>query len=266
GNITRTELPHQRAFEYLYYGSGHLQQTQWRDNAQLTVLAEYQRDRLHRETLRTSGALDNETGYDCRGRITHQVARQMNASQFVTPVIDRRYRWDKRNQLIERSVSYGQTGEVFTAGHWYYHSYQYDPLGQLTAHLGSVQTEHFLYDAAANLLTRPHSEAPHNQVQGSDKFDYRYDGFGRMVSRYEKGSSSGQRYHYDSDHRIIAVDIDQGPLGYQRAEYRYDILGRRIEKRLWKASAIANTVTYHHHEPDEVYTFGWVGMRLVSEH
>ncbi|HBC6355202.1 TPA: AHH domain-containing protein, partial [Proteus mirabilis] len=266
GNITRTELPHQRAFEYLYYGSGHLQQTQWRDNEQLTVLAEYQRDRLHRETLRTSGALDNETGYDCRGRITHQVARQMNASQFVTPVIDRRYRWDKRNQLIERSVSYGQTGEVFTAGHWYYHNYQYDPLGQLTAHLGSVQTEHFLYDAAANLLTRPHTEAPHNQVQGSDKYDYRYDGFGRMVSRYEKGSSSGQRYHYDSDHRIIAVDIDQGPLGYQRAEYRYDILGRRIEKRLWKASAIANTVTYHQHEPDEVYTFGWVGMRLVSEH
>ena len=36
----------------------------------------------------------------------------MNASQFVTPVIDRRYRWDKRNQLIERSVGYGQTGEV----------------------------------------------------------------------------------------------------------------------------------------------------------
>ncbi len=266
GNITRTELPHQRAFEYLYYGSGHLQQTQWRDNEQLTVLAEYQRDRLHRETLRTSGALDNETGYDCRGRITHQVARQMNASQFVTPVIDRRYRWDKRNQLIERSVSYGQTGEVFTAGHWYYHSYQYDPLGQLTAHLGSVQTEHFLYDAAANLLTRPHTEAPHNQVPHSDRFDYRYDGFGRMVSRYEKGSSSGQRYHYDSDHRIIEVDIDQGPLGYQRGEYRYDILGRRIEKRLWKASAIANTVTYHQHEPDEVYTFGWVGMRLVSEH
>ncbi len=66
-----------------------------------------------------------------------------------------------------------------------------------------------LYDAAANLLTRPHTEAPHNQVQGSDKYDYRYDGFGRMVSRYEKGSSSGQRYHYDSDHRIIAVDIDQ---------------------------------------------------------
>ncbi len=52
----------------------------------------------------------------------------------------------------------------------------------------------------------------------------------------------------------------KGPLGYQRAEYRYDILGRRIEKRLRKASAIANnTVTYHQHEPDEVYSFGWVG-------
>ncbi len=68
-----------------------------------------------------------------------------------------------------------------------------------------MQTEHFLYDAAANLLTRPHTEAPHNQVQGSDKFDYRYDGFGRMVSRYEKGSSSGQRYHYDTS--ILAYII-----------------------------------------------------------
>ncbi|MBG2999562.1 hypothetical protein I4620_12650, partial [Proteus mirabilis] len=69
---------------------------------------------------------------------------------------------------------------------------------------------------------------------------------GRMVSRYEKGSSSGQRYHYDSDHRIIAVDIDQGPLGYQRAEYCYDILGRRIENgygkpvRLPTQSSITN--------------------------
>ncbi|EPK6165086.1 hypothetical protein ACYUMR_003810 [Providencia stuartii] len=42
GNLTQTQLPNNRAFEYLYYGSGHLQQTNWRDNDQLTVLAEYQ--------------------------------------------------------------------------------------------------------------------------------------------------------------------------------------------------------------------------------
>ncbi|TPW65964.1 RHS repeat protein, partial [Providencia stuartii] len=151
GNLTQTLLPNNRAFEYLYYGSGHLQQTNWRDNDQLTVLAEYQRDRLHRETGRTSGLLDNETGYDTRGRITHQVARRMNESVFTMPVLDRRYRWDKRNHLIERSVSYGQGNDLFTSGHWYYNSYQYDPLGQLTQHLGSVQTEHFRYDEAANL-------------------------------------------------------------------------------------------------------------------
>ncbi|MEG7403142.1 type IV secretion protein Rhs, partial [Providencia stuartii] len=86
GNLTQTQLPNNRAFEYLYYGSGHLQQTNWRDNDQLTVLAEYQRDRLHRETGRTSGLLDNETGYDTRGRITHQVARRMNESVFTMPV------------------------------------------------------------------------------------------------------------------------------------------------------------------------------------
>ncbi len=42
GNLTQTQLPNNQAFEYLYYGSGHLQQTNWRDNDQLTVLAEYQ--------------------------------------------------------------------------------------------------------------------------------------------------------------------------------------------------------------------------------
>nr|WP_282555047.1 MULTISPECIES: RHS repeat-associated core domain-containing protein [Providencia] len=266
GNLTQTQLPNNRAFEYLYYGSGHLQQTNWRDNDQLTVLAEYQRDRLHRETGRTSGLLDNETGYDTRGRITHQVARRMNESVFTTPVLDRRYRWDKRNHLIERSVSYGQGNDLFTSGHWYYNSYQYDPLGQLTQHLGSVQTEHFRYDEAANLFKDRQQSALHNQVHHSDQFDYQYDGFGRMVSRCEKGSTSGQHYHYDAENRIIAVDIHQGPLGYERAEYRYDILGWRIEKRLWKASAIANTLTYPTREPDEVQTFGWVGMVLTHEH
>ncbi|EPW3173111.1 RHS repeat-associated core domain-containing protein, partial [Providencia stuartii] len=182
------------------------------------------------------------------------------------PVLDRRYRWDKRNHLIERSVSYGQGNDLFTSGHWYYNSYQYDPLGQLTQHLGSVQTEHFRYDEAANLFKDRQQSALHNQVHHSDQFDYQYDGFGRMVSRCEKGSTSGQHYHYDAENRIIAVDIHQGPLGYERAEYRYDILGRRIEKRLWKASAIANTITYPTREPDEVQTFGWVGMVLTHEH
>ncbi|HFT2322870.1 TPA: RHS repeat-associated core domain-containing protein, partial [Providencia stuartii] len=194
------------------------------------------------------------------------VARRMNESVFTMPVLDRRYRWDKRNHLIERSVSYGQGNDLFTSGHWYYNSYQYDPLGQLTQHLGSVQTEHFRYDEAANLFKDRQQSALHNQVHHSDQFDYQYDGFGRMVSRCEKGSTSGQHYHYDAENRIIAVDIHQGPLGYERAEYRYDILGRRIEKRLWKASAIANTITYPTREPDEVQTFGWVGMVLTHEH
>ncbi|EPF9821324.1 RHS repeat-associated core domain-containing protein, partial [Providencia stuartii] len=138
--------------------------------------------------------------------------------------------------------------------------------GQLTQHLGSVQTEHFCYDEAANLFKDRQQSALHNQVHHSDQFDYQYDSFGRMVSRCEKGSTSGQHYHYDAENRIIAVDIHQGPLGYERAEYRYDILGRRIEKRLWKASAIANTLTYPTREPDEVQTFGWVGMVLTHEH
>lgn len=90
-------------------------------------------------------------------------------------MIDRRYRWDKRNQLIERSVSYGQTGEVYRRT-LVLPQLSVRPTGAVDGAFRSVQTEHFLYDAAANLLTRPHTEAPHNQVPHSDRFDYRYDG------------------------------------------------------------------------------------------
>ncbi|MEQ5371303.1 hypothetical protein ABN247_14240, partial [Morganella morganii] len=95
GNLSSTELPDGQSLSYLYYGSGHLQQMNWRERGKQTVLAEYSRDRLHRESNRLSGGLDQRTEYDSSGRITAQIARRANSSRVTAATIDKRYTWDK---------------------------------------------------------------------------------------------------------------------------------------------------------------------------
>lgn len=266
GNLSSTELPDGQSLSYLYYGSGHLQQMNWREHGKQTVLAEYSRDRLHRETNRLSGGLDQRTEYDSSGRITAQIARLANSSRVTAATIDKRYTWDKHNNLTERSVSYGQADSPLTQGHWQYETYRYDPLGQLTRRLNGFSEELFLYDEAANLLGHQRQVAFNNQVTTSEEYDYTYDGFGRMAQRRVRDSAVCQHYHYDAEHRITAVTFEHDPQGNQRAEYDYDILGRRTGKRVWQ-SAQAQRLKQppENRAPEETVQFCWNGLRLAAE-
>ncbi|MBA5806704.1 RHS repeat protein [Morganella morganii] len=266
GNLSSTALPDGQSLSYLYYGSGHLQQMNWRERGKQTVLAEYSRDRLHRETNRLSGGLDQRTEYDSSGRITAQIARLANSTRVTAATIDKRYTWDKHNNLTERSVSYGQTDSPLTQGHWQYETYRYDPLGQLTRRLNGFSEELFLYDEAANLLGHQRQVAFNNQVTTSEEYDYTYDGFGRMVQRRVRDSAVCQHYHYDAEHRITAVTFEHDPQGNQRAEYDYDILGRRTGKRVWQ-SAQAQRLKQppENRAPEETVQFCWNGLRLAAE-
>ena len=266
GNLSSTELPDGQALSYLYYGSGHLQQMNWRERGKQTVLAEYSRDRLHRETNRLSGGLDQRTEYDSSGRITAQIARLANSTRVTAATIDKRYTWDKHNNLTERSVSYGQADSPATQGHWHYETYRYDPLGQLTRRLNGFSEELFLYDEAANLLGHQRQVAFNNQVTTSEEYDYTYDGFGRMAQRRVRDSAVCQHYHYDAEHRITAVTFEHDPQGNQRAEYDYDILGRRTGKRVWQsAQAQRLKQSPENREPEETVQFCWNGLRLAGE-
>ncbi|EML9905156.1 RHS repeat-associated core domain-containing protein [Morganella morganii] len=266
GNLSSTELPDGQSLSYLYYGSGHLQQMNWREHGKQTVLAEYSRDRLHRETNRLSGGLDQRTEYDSSGRITAQIARLANSTRVTAATIDKRYTWDKHNNLTERSVSYGQADSPLTQGHWQYETYRYDPLGQLTRRLNGFSEELFLYDEAANLLGHQRQVAFNNQVTTSEEYDYTYDGFGRMAQRRVRDSAVCQHYHYDAEHRITAVTFEHDPQGHQRAEYDYDILGRRTGKRVWQ-SAQAQRLKQppENRAPEETVQFCWNGLRLAAE-
>ena len=64
GNRIGTTLPDGRTLHHLYYGSGHLHQI----NLDGAVLADIERDDLHREVLRTQGRLASRFAYDPAGR------------------------------------------------------------------------------------------------------------------------------------------------------------------------------------------------------
>ena len=58
-----------------------------------------------------------------------------------------------------------------------------------------------------------------------------------------------QRFSCDDEHRISLVEID-GDAEYTGAEYRYDALGRRTEKQVWRRHATQ---------------YAWSGLQMVGE-
>jgi len=68
GNRIATSLPTQKSLKWLYYGSGHLHIISLDDQ----VVCDYERDKLHRETYRSQGALHSTQAYDSLSRLTEQ--------------------------------------------------------------------------------------------------------------------------------------------------------------------------------------------------
>ena len=101
------------------------------------------------------------------------------------------------------------------------------------------------YDAAANLLDRRRGEEESNQnlirfnqLLSFRGLKYSYDEHGR--TRSKQTASGTQYYHYDAEHRLTEVRIEQ--LNHtERYGYVYDALGRRIENTGWIVTASRTT-------------------------
>ncbi len=165
GNRIRTALPAlpgkpTRTLHYLHYGSGHLHQIRLSlDQGQGTeqsslwhVVADLERDDLHREILRSQGALATRYQLDPLGRrlgsSTGRGADEFGIANGPpgTPGNYRKtYRYDPVGEL--REASHPLKGHT---------RYDYDPTGRLEAvlrqnHVGQAQ-ERFAYDPAGNLI------------------------------------------------------------------------------------------------------------------
>ena len=125
GNRTQTILPGGRELNFLFYGSGHLQQI----NLDGKVVSDFERDALYREVRRSQGQLQSEFAYDRAGRLSAQRVSRVSAnttgepqttgvlsSDFPTQggvrgfediqrrfkgVIERHYQYDLSGQLVQ---------------------------------------------------------------------------------------------------------------------------------------------------------------------
>ena len=131
--------------------------------------------------------------------------------------------------------------------------------GRIESCRNEAYWETLQYDAAANLLDRRRGEEESNQnlirfnqLLSFRGLKYSYDEHGR--TRSKQTASGTQYYHYDAEHRLTEVRIEQ--LNHtERYGYVYDALGRRIEKHRLDRDG----------KPCNRTTFLWDRMQMIQE-
>ncbi len=247
GNLSSTLCPDGRELATLRYGTGHLLEMQLRHGGAMHTLAAYGRDRLHREISRSQGVLSQETRYDSAGRVTQRTV--LDARREL--VFERRYRWDRTDQIVQQihtDTASATPGEKYSQYLW-----GYDAAGQVTKAVEPQKEERFFWDAAGNRTEEHRNPVWHNLLLRLDGLKLDYDGFGRLIQRRDK-SGVIQHFAYDDEQRVKEIRFE-GNAEFRRVEYRYDPLGRRTHKILWR---------YGEKDPETI-RFDWQGLQLAGE-
>ncbi len=95
-NLIQTQLPDGRWLNRLYYGSGHLHQI----NLDGQVISDFERDRLHREVLRTQGQLSTRSEYDRSGRLRSRQRRLASQPSLMPAAAQKQFEYDPADNLI----------------------------------------------------------------------------------------------------------------------------------------------------------------------
>ena len=114
-------------------------------------------------------------------------------------------------------------------------NYSYDTLNRLVQATNPIPTnplESFTYDDVGNRVDSNQNGLSTfndaNQLEGDANFTYQYDNNGNQIQKTDKITSAFTLYEYDAEDRLIRVVRDDGSI----VNYKYDGLGRRIEKEV----------------------------------
>ena len=242
GNPTDITLPDGQHLSHLYYGSGHLLQTALDG---ITV-SEYERDSLHRQVMRTQGALTTFSGYSADNRLSWQrslpggsqnLQQAGNSPAQNDSVTARDYIWNADGEV--GGINDKLRGCLV---------FSYDRSGWLTSRTGQMYDhDHYYYDKAGNLLTDEHQSAVmDNRLPGYGRDRYRYNEWGELTERRD------QQLEWNAQGQLTRVISSNSETRYQ-----YDALGRRISK------ATSNLHTDRGERSRT--TFVWEGFRLLQE-
>jgi RHS repeat-associated protein len=243
GSRIQSRLPDGRWLNRLRYGSGHLHQI----NLDSVVISDFERDRLHREVLRSQGQISTRSQYGRNGQLRSRQRRPTEQPPQLPAQSATEYEYDPTDNLTGRlRRSRAPLPDQRELLH-------YDATGRIVAtqdnRVGALET--FAYDAAANLLDGPGTGlVRHNLLLSYQDKRYRYDGFGRLIEKHSLRHGT-QYFAYDAESRLIEVRNANGNV----VRMAYDPLGRRVTK------------TEHNHHQNLLGTilFTWDGLRLLQE-
>ena len=281
GNRIQTELPNGQQLSWLYYGSGHLHQISLDGH----TVSDIERDALHRETLRTQGALQSRYGYDALGRLTAQAAWRMAPAQAANAAsaTQRPGAWAALGDEIDPQAARATQGSAILGRRYAYDAagnlkgiedirngatrYGYDRIGRILSASQPSLTERFAFDPAHNMLpvagdgkdgtntanpTGSQGLIKNNRLEVFEDQRFAYDTHGNLIEK-KIGKHTVIQLEWDVEHQLQKATVTKAAHSPKpvktETRYRYDAFGRRLEKK----DAFGQTL------------FEWDGNRLLSE-
>ena len=271
-------MPNGQQLSWLYYGSGHLHQISLDGH----TLSDIERDALHRETLRTQGALQSRYGYDALGRLTAQAAWKRAPAQAANTAsaAQRPGAWAALGDEIEPQAGRASQGSAILGRRYAYDAagnlkgiedirngatrYGYDKIGQLLSAVQPSLAERFAFDPAHNMLpvggdgkeaaTPSGSQGlvKNNRLEVFEDQRFAYDTHGNLIEK-KIGRHTVIQLEWDVEHQLQKATVTKAAHTARPVQtetrYRYDAFGRRLQKK----DAFGQTL------------FEWDGNRLLSE-
>ncbi len=173
-------------------------------------------------------------GYDDLNRLT-SLTHNNGASAFLT------YGYT-HDQAGNRKTRTGTTPE----------SYDYDEVYRLKQAVTVTGTKNYTYDAVGNRQSGPGAKDSAYQYDAANRmttgrlFNYLYDNSGNQIARtIPTAPDKGWALTWDYENRLVKMEQSKGTTEKRTITFKYDPMGRRIEKKLvTTTNGTTKTTTY----------------------
>ena len=183
-------------------------------------------DTLNRRVLTTlPNGVTTDFVYDSNSRLT-----SLQHKLGLTTLSDFSYTYDNVGNHTAMNTTRSSLTVNNSLNYVYDNIYQ---LTQATRPLPAQPDETFNYDPLGNRLlsdgqTTNSTIGQANRLLDDSEFTYTYDNNGNLIQKTDKATNETTDYIFNAENELIRIDIPGGTV----AQYRYDALGRRIEKNV----------------------------------